>query len=95
MNFYSIRDLRSETKSICENIRRSGEAVITNNGKPTLLMLDISEENFEEILRAVRQAKAMIAFNSMRAVAAANGYMSGSEIEEEIQATRAERREKN
>ena len=95
MNFYSIRDLRSETKSICENIRRSGEAVITNNGKPTLLMLDISEENFEEILRAVRQAKAMIAFNSMRAVAAANGYMSESEIEEEIQATRAERREKN
>lgn len=94
MNFYSIRDLRSETKSICENIRRSGEAVITNNGKPTLLMLDISEDNFEEIVRAVRQAKAMIAFNSMRAVAAANGYMSETEIEEEIQAVRAERREK-
>lgn len=94
MNFYSIRDLRSETKSICENIRRSGEAVITNNGKPTLLMLDISEDNFEEIVRAVRQAKAMIAFNSMRAVAAANGYMSETEIEEEIQAVRAERRGK-
>ena len=94
MNFYSIRDLRSETKSICENIRRNGEAVITNNGKPTLLMLDISEDNFDEILRAVRQAKAMIAFNSMRAVAAANGYMSESEIEEEIQVARAERREK-
>lgn len=94
MNFYSIRDLRSETKSICENIRRSGEAVITNNGKPTLLMLDISEDNFEEIVRAVRQAKAMIAFNSMRAVAAANGYMLEREIEEEIQAARAERREK-
>ena len=94
MNFYSIRDLRSETKNICENIRRDGEAVITNNGKPTLLMLDISEDNFDEILRAVRQAKAMIAFNSMRAVAAANGYLSESEIEEEIQAARAERREK-
>ena len=86
--------MRSETKSICENIRRNGEAVITNNGKPTLLMLDISEDNFDEILRAVRQAKAMIAFNSMRAVAAANGYMSESEIEEEIQVARAERREK-
>lgn len=94
MNFYSIRDLRSETKNICENIRRDGEAVITNNGKPTLLMLDISEDNFDEILRAVRQAKSMIAFNSMRAVAAANGYLSESEIEEEIKAARAERREK-
>ena len=95
MNFYSIRDLRSETKSICENIRQSGEAVITNNGKPALLMMDISEENFEEIIRAVRQAKAMIAFNSMRAVAAANGYMSEEEIEEEIKSSRVERREKN
>ena len=65
MNFYSIRDLRNETKSICENIRRR-----------------------------LRQAKAMIAFNSMRAVASANGYMSEREIEEEIQAVRAAMREK-
>ncbi len=91
MNFYSIKDLRIETKNICENIRQNGEAVITNNGKPTVLMLDISENNFEEILRAVRQAKAMIAFNSMRATATKNGYMSESEINEEIHATRKER----
>ena len=48
------KDLRIETKNICEHIRQNGEAVITNNGKPTVLMLDISENNFEEILRAVR-----------------------------------------
>ena len=70
MNFYSIKDLRIETKNICEHIRQNGEAIITNNGKPTVLMLDISENNFEEIIRAVRQAKAMIAFNSMRTIAA-------------------------
>ena len=46
MNFYSIRDLRSETKNICEKVRQSGEVVITNNGKPSVLMLDISENNF-------------------------------------------------
>ena len=44
MNFYSIRDLRTETKSICDHIQSEGEAVITNNGKPTVLMLDISED---------------------------------------------------
>ena len=92
MNFYSIKDLRIETKRICENIRQNGEAVITNNGKPSVLMLDISENNFEEILRAVRQAKAMIAFNSMRATAAQSGYMNEQEINEEINATRSERR---
>ena len=93
MNFYSIRDLRSETKNICEKVRQSGEVVITNNGKPSVLMLDISEENFDEVVRAIRQAKAMIAFNSMKAVAAANGYLTDSEIDEEIKATRSERRE--
>lgn len=92
MNFYSIKDLRVETKNICENIRQNGEAVITNNGKPTLLILDISDNDFEELLRAVRQAKAMIAFNSMRATAARNGYMTESEIEAEIASSRAERR---
>ena len=92
MNFYSIKDLRVETKNICENIRRNGEAVITNNGKPALLILDISDNDFEELLRAVRQAKAMIAFNSMRATAARNGYMTETEIEAEIASSRAERR---
>lgn len=95
MNFYSIRDLRSETKNICEKVRQSGEVVITNNGKPSVLMLDISEDNFDEVVRAIRQAKAMIAFNSMKAVAAANGYMINSEIEEEIKAARSERRLQN
>ena len=95
MNFYSIRDLRSETKNICEKVRQSGEVVITNNGKPSVLMLDISEDNFDEVVRAIRQAKAMIAFNSMKAVAAANGYMTDSEIENEIKAARSERRLQN
>ena len=92
MNFYPIRDLRSETKNICEKVRQSGEVVITNNGKPSVLMLDISEDNFDEVVRAIRQAKAMIAFNSMKAISAANGYMTDSEIEEEIKAARSERR---
>ena len=92
MHFYSIRDLRSETKNICEKVCQSGEVVITNNGKPSVLMLDISEDNFDEVVRAIRQAKAMIAFNSMKAIAAANGYMTDSEIEEEIKAARSERR---
>ncbi len=94
MNFYSIRDLRTNTKSICENIRLNGEAIITNNGKPAVLMLNICEDDFELMLRAVRQAKAMIAFNSMRARAAEYGYMNDEEIEAEIAAARRERHER-
>ena len=91
MRFYSIGELRGATQDICLDVHTNGEAVIMDGGKPKLLMLDISEDNFEEIIRAVRQAKSMLAFNSMRAVAAMNGYMSEDEIEAEIQAARAER----
>lgn len=95
MNFYSIRDLRTETKTICENARTNGEVIITNNGKPTLLMLDVTDVDYELVLRAVRQAKAMIAFNQMRETAAQNGYMTEEEIEAEIDAARKERKKKS
>lgn len=88
MNFYTVRDLRTTPKSIWENLAADGEAVITNNGRPMALLLDIADGDFEETLRAVRQAKAAIAFNSMRSKAAAKGYMSEEEIEAEIAAAR-------
>ncbi|MDR1916662.1 MAG: type II toxin-antitoxin system Phd/YefM family antitoxin [Synergistaceae bacterium] len=94
MNFYTARDLRTIPKSIWDNLKTSGEVVITNNGKPTALMLNIADDNFEEITKAVRQAKAMIAFNSMRKKAASRGFMSEAEIEGEITAYRLERSEK-
>ena len=88
MNFYTVRDLRTTPKSIWDNLTTDGEVVITNNGKPTAIMIDISDGSFEETLRAVRQAKAMIAFNSMRTKAASKGFMSEEEIEAEIEAVR-------
>jgi len=88
MNFYTVRDLRTTPKSIWDNLATDGEVVITNNGKPTAILFDIADGSFEETLKAVRQAKAMIAFNSMRAKAAKSGYMSDAEIEAEIAAAR-------
>ena len=76
MNFYSVRDLRTTQKAIWENLEKDGEVVITNNGKPSALLFDISDGDLEETLKAVRQAKAMLAFNSMRDQAAARGYMT-------------------
>lgn len=88
MNFYTVRDLRTTPKSIWENLSADGEVVITNNGKPTAILFDITDGSFEETLKAVRQAKAAIAFNAMRAKAASEGYMSDEEIEAEIGAAR-------
>ena len=90
MKFYSVRDLRTTPKSIWDNLNNDGEAVITNNGKPTALLIDIAEDSFEETIKAIRQAKAMLAFNSMRAKAAKDGFMSDEEIQREINAARTE-----
>jgi len=93
VEFLSVRDFRTSPKSVWEKLSRMGEIVITNNGKPTALMLNIENNELEELSRAVRQAKAMISINNMRMIAAQNGYITDEEIEMEINAYRKEKEE--
>ena len=90
MQFYTVGALRKTPQSKWKDLAEDGEVIITNNGRPTALMLDITDGSFEETLKAVRQAKAMIAFNSMREHAAKQGFMRDEETEAEIAATRQE-----
>ena len=92
MVFYSARDLRTAPKEIWGALENNGEAIITNNGKPVALMIDVSGRDLEICLKAIRQAKAMLAFNSMREKASRAGYMSESEIAQEIADSRTERK---
>ncbi|MDR1398172.1 MAG: hypothetical protein LBJ14_10655 [Desulfarculales bacterium] len=92
MNFYSARDLRTIPKQIWNDLNADGEVVITNNGKPTALLLNITGDSFEEVVKAVRQARAAIAFNNMRSKAESHGFMSNEDIEAEIQACREEKK---
>ena len=73
MNFYTVRDLRTTPKSIWENLVADGEVVITNNGKPTAIMLDISGGNFEEMLKAI----CVVSANDC--VVAMSEFLAGSE----------------
>lgn len=84
MEFYSVRDFRTESKTVWASLNRGSEIVITNNGKPAALMIEIPEGGFDETVQAVRQAKAMLAFNRMRRRAAAAGFMSDEEIDAAI-----------
>jgi len=84
MNFYSVRDLRTDSKRMWTNLTSGDEVVLTNNGKPSALVIDIPEGSFDEIVQAVRQAKAMIALNSIRKKAARTGFMSDEDIESVI-----------
>ena len=89
MDFFTVRDLRTSPKSIWDSLA-GGEVVITNNGRPSALMINIPDGDFEETLNSVRQARAMRAFNSMRRKAAEAGYMTEEEINAEIAAARKE-----
>ena len=66
MEFYSVRELRTNTKSIWKELSKDNDVVITNNGKPYALMVGIPEGRFDETVRALRQAKALAAMDRMR-----------------------------
>ena len=57
MNFYTTRDLRTTPKSIWEDLASDGEVVITNNGRPKAILVDISDGSFEETIKAIKQAQ--------------------------------------
>jgi PHD/YefM family antitoxin component YafN of YafNO toxin-antitoxin module len=92
MQFVTVRDFRNSSRDVWGKLSRDEEIIVTNNGKPTALMLHISENNFEETLRLVRQAKVLRAMNDMREEAGERGFLSDEEINAEILAYRDEKR---
>ena len=94
MSFFTVRDLRTSPKNVWDTLDKEKEVVITNNGKPSALMIPIADANFDDILATVRQVNAMRIVTRMQRAAAKAGLdrMSLEEINAEIDAARAERR---
>ena len=92
MDFLSVREFRASSRNIWRKLSQDGKMVLTNNGKPSALLLDISNEDLEETLLTLRQVRAMRLFNRMRAAAEKRGFLSENEIEQEIRAARSDRK---
>jgi PHD/YefM family antitoxin component YafN of YafNO toxin-antitoxin module len=92
MQFVTVRDFRSTPKEVWEKLRCEEELVVTNNGRPTALLLNIPEGDFEETLQDVRRAKLLRVLDDAREEAAERGFLTEEEIEAEIQACRSEKR---
>lgn len=92
MNFYTVRDLRTQPRQIWEKLSEVHELIITNNGKPSALMIEIDDENMEDVLASFRQSMAMRATNKLRLASMMNGNakMTEAEIEDEIAEVRKE-----
>ncbi|AEF81196.1 type II toxin-antitoxin system Phd/YefM family antitoxin [Leadbettera azotonutricia] len=93
MEFVSVRELTSASKETWERLKQDGEITITNNGKPTAILVNVSDTSFEETLNSIRQAKSMRLLNSIWQEAVERGPLTDKEIEAEIQAARTEIRE--
>lgn len=73
MKFITIRDLRGNSKKLGGLLKKSGKLVLTSNGKPIALLTAVSEDNIEDELFALRQARAMIALERVRTDAERDG----------------------
>jgi hypothetical protein len=94
MNYLAIKDLKAP-KLVREKLAAYGTALVTNNGQPMALLVNLAEgESPERLVEAVRLARARLALSDLRQTSRRNGVatMTPAEIEGEIRAARNARR---
>jgi len=94
MRFMTIREMRSASRELWNQLKNDGEIILTSNGKPIAILAGASEKNLEQLLKAFRRAKAMMAVEEMQRTALRTGAdkMTAREMETEIKAARRDRR---
>ena len=92
MEFLSVREFTAYPRKTRETLKRSGKIVLTNNGKPSMLVFDITGQNFENIIDTLNRAEAMRILEEiqMQAIRGGINSMTMDEIDSEIAAHRRE-----
>ena len=93
MEYLTVRDLRT-SKEVWQRLKQDGEMVVTNNGKPIAVMLNVDGYDLDERLKAIRRAEAFELMREMQLQSVRNGTdsLSMEEIDEEIRLYREEKR---
>jgi len=97
MNFVSFRELRTSTAKISDMLTEDGKIVVTCNGKPKAIMIQVNETDFEDTLAVLNQVKLARAINNIRKAAQRSGAseMTLDEINAEIAQSRKVRRQRS
>lgn len=93
MEFVPYRILRNEPTALRKKLEDKGELVVTVDGKPFAIMINLSEsENMDDILLMVSRLRAQMAARAIRSQARRNGLdkLSDEQIDEIIDKTRKE-----
>lgn len=90
MEFLSIREFSSSLRKTRETIKRNGKIILTNNGKPSMLVFDITGQDFENLIDTLNRAEAMRLLDEIQMQASRGGLnsMTMDEIDVEISAQR-------
>lgn len=91
MKFCTAQELKTLSQILLDDLAAGEEVVVTKNGRPVALMIDVEEGRLDETLLAVRRAKAAGAFRALRQQATGEGFFTPAEIDDEIAAVRRAR----
>jgi len=94
MTFMAVSELK-RPRRLRERLAQAGEIVVTNNGSPMALLLNVAEgEDPEDILRAARDARSAMALRRVREAARRSGTdrMAMGRVDALIARVRAERK---
>jgi len=96
MEFISVREFTAYPRKTRATLKRSGKIVLTNNGKPSMLVFDIVGQDFENLIDTLNRAEAMRLLEEiqMQAVRGGLNSMTADEINAEITAHRKKKKGK-
>lgn len=94
MNYLAIKDLKAPLL-VRETLETYGTALVTNNGVPMALMVQIGQdENPLELEQAIRLARARLAVSAIRRESQKRRDLSMEDVDKEIKAARKERKKR-
>jgi hypothetical protein len=94
MNYLAIKDLKAP-KLVRETLAAHGTALVTNNGKPMAMLVDLADgENPDQLAEAIRMARGRLALSALRAASRHCGAntLTLDQINAEIRFARAARK---
>lgn len=96
MRFVPIRELRTKTASIRQELASAREIVLTANGRPFAVMTSVNPDTVEEEIQAIRRARTLAAIDAIHAASRATGgdKLTMDDINTEIAAARRARRKR-
>jgi hypothetical protein len=94
MQFISIREFNSSPEKTRSTLKKEGKLVLTNNGKPSMLVLDIINQDFENLIDILNRAESIKLLEEIQLQAARGGLdtLSMDEIDAEKNAYRREKK---